>query len=257
MKLEGNVIAVFQSKEEQQVKVWQNEAFNWLCAGDDTIHSIISRHSPYRLVSPFHQHMAAVLLLKHQPRSILFLGVGGGDLARFFNHYWPQAQLEGVEINSEVIKAAKIYFSLPLQLQIHHQKAEDFVSAMPPIQMDIIFVDLFSSSQMYKQNNYFEFLSHCFHCLSPQGVMVINLSYSEEILYIENLFQIRQLTKKTLYLSAPNYNNLLVSVLGNQIPVITIAKLLNQANTLEQKCHLDFIALANKLIRLNPHIIQT
>gem|GEM_PF-2942382 len=249
-------MAAVQSKDGLKVEVWQNKAFNWLCVGDETIQSVISRQYSYKLVSLLYQHMAAAVLLTHQPRSILFLGLGGGDLSRFFYHYWPQINQEGVEINSEVIEVAKTYFSLPPRLKVHHQNAIEFVSLVPNIQKDLIFVDLFSGSQMSKHSIDLTFLAQCYQCLTPHGVMVINISFPDEKHYINGLFQIRQISKKTLFLSVPDYNNLLVFILGQHIPVCTSATLLNNATCLEQQCHLDFAELADRLIKQNQNFFK-
>jgi len=93
-------------------------------------------------------------------------------------------------------------------------------------------------------------------CLTPHGVMVINISFPDEKHYINGLFQIRQISKKTLFLSVPDYNNLLVFILGQHIPVCTSATLLNNATCLEQQCHLDFAELADRLIKQNQNFFK-
>lgn len=255
MNLKGSLIAEKPSKEGQVIKVWQNSQFRWLCIDNDTIQSVMSRATYHQLVSPLYQHMLAALLFKPNPGSILFLGLGGGDLSRFFHHYSPQISLQGVELNSTVIKIAKSYFSLPRSLKIYHQGAHNFVSTKSNKQSDMIFVDLFTGSQMSKESIDFEFLSQCHQCLAANGVMVINLSFPNENQYAEGLLQIRRISKNTLFLSIPDYNNLLVFILGEQTPDILShnTMFIEQSTTLEQQCQIDFMTFTDRLIKQNSN----
>eukprot|EP00439_Symbiodinium_sp_Y106_P011941 s5354_g1.t2 len=55
---------------------------------------------------------APVLLLPRQPRSILILGLGGGTVARALRALCPEASIVGVEMDDEVLDAARRHFGL-------------------------------------------------------------------------------------------------------------------------------------------------
>jgi spermidine synthase len=55
---------------------------------------------------------ASVFLVKQPIRRILILGLGGGTAARQCRALFPEAQIVGVEINSQVLEMAHDYFGL-------------------------------------------------------------------------------------------------------------------------------------------------
>ena len=57
---------------------------------DGTLHSLMDRRSPERLVLPYTAAMMAALLFIDAPRSVSMLGLGAGSQARFLRHYRPR-----------------------------------------------------------------------------------------------------------------------------------------------------------------------
>jgi spermidine synthase len=57
-------------------------------------------------------HTAGLLLIKHQVRAILILGLGGGTIARQCRLMFPRAEIVGVEIDRGVVEWARRYFEL-------------------------------------------------------------------------------------------------------------------------------------------------
>src|SRR5258708_13034877 len=54
--------------------------------------------------------MTAGLLYRPEPSSVLLVGLGGGALVRFLNHYFPDVHLDVVEIDPAVVEVARDYF---------------------------------------------------------------------------------------------------------------------------------------------------
>lgn len=82
-------------------------------AGDSDIRAIetlIDREQPYRLQHPYTHALAAGLLYRPDAASCLMIGLGGGALLRFFNHYFPELQLDVVEIDPAIVTVARDYF---------------------------------------------------------------------------------------------------------------------------------------------------
>jgi spermidine synthase len=78
----------------------------------DIVQTLIDRDAPQRLQHPYTQELAAGLAYPAQPASVLLVGLGGGALVRFFNAYFPEIQLDVVEIDPAVVAVARDYFGV-------------------------------------------------------------------------------------------------------------------------------------------------
>jgi spermidine synthase len=76
----------------------------------DLVETLIDLQEPYRLQHPYTQAMTAGLVYRPDPSSVLLVGLGGGALVRFLNHYFPAVQLDVVEIDPAVVEVARDYF---------------------------------------------------------------------------------------------------------------------------------------------------
>jgi spermidine synthase len=79
--------------------------------------------------------------------SVLVLGLGGGTVARAIRHLSPAARITGVELDSEVIEAARRDLDLDdLGLEVAIERAESFL-LREPRQFDLIVDDVFVASE--------------------------------------------------------------------------------------------------------------
>lgn len=105
-----------------------------------------------------------------KPTNILLLGVGGGSAAKYLHHRWPQANIIGVEIDPEVIRIAKQYFSADNihNFSIINDDAINFVSNING-NYDIVMVDCYQGDQIPKELEDLQLLdklkSHCKYLL--------------------------------------------------------------------------------------------
>ena len=76
----------------------------------DLVETLIDLREPYRLQHPYAQAMTAGLIYRPEPNSVLLVGLGGGALVRFLNHYFPDVRLDVVEIDPAVVEVARDYF---------------------------------------------------------------------------------------------------------------------------------------------------
>ena len=68
---------------------------------------------PYRLELEYQQQMMMPLLLLPQPRRVLQLGLGAAALTKFCHRHLRSAQTVVVELDQDVIGAARTWFELP------------------------------------------------------------------------------------------------------------------------------------------------
>jgi spermidine synthase len=79
-------------------------------AGDNTVETLIDRREPHRLQHPYARTVMAGLLYRPEASSCLLIGLGGGALVRFLDHYFPQVRLDVVEIDPAIVAVARDYF---------------------------------------------------------------------------------------------------------------------------------------------------
>jgi len=75
-----------------------------------TIETLIDRDEPLKLQHAYAQTMAAAMLYRPEAQSCLMIGLGGGALLRFFNHFFPALRLDVVEIDPVIVTVARDYF---------------------------------------------------------------------------------------------------------------------------------------------------
>ena len=89
------------------------------------------------LVAPF-------AVRREPPRRVAMLGFAGGTVARAYARYFPQARIDGVEIDSELFDIGRRYFGLRPRPQLH-EYAEDARPFLRRIdaRYDVIYLDTY------------------------------------------------------------------------------------------------------------------
>ena len=162
----------------QQVRVRDEKGLRFLVL-DNTFHAIMWQPDPVRLALPYSQMMMAVLGLHPDPQQGLILGNGGGSLAKWLQKYWPKLEMDVVEMDPSVVKAAEEFFEYTPGNghQVYVQDARVFLRHTEK-QYDIVWVDVFARHQIPFHLTTQEFFSELRTRLSPKGVIAINLASS-------------------------------------------------------------------------------
>lgn len=143
----------------------------------DAIQSSMRLDDPRALISAYTRKMMAFLLFNPAPRHILMIGLGGGSLAKFCHCHLPDTRVSVVEISAEVI-ALRDEFVIPPddeRLEIIHDDGAAFLGKTD-LQPDVILVDAFDQSGVSRSLASPDFYEQARRCLSPGGVLVMNLS---------------------------------------------------------------------------------
>src|SRR5262249_6869089 len=79
-----------------------------------------------------------------EPRRSLVLGMGGGTLVRLYLHVYPDIQIDGVDIDPEMIRLGKRFLGLreDPRLRIFFDDARAFLAKTPRAPYDLVVVDL-------------------------------------------------------------------------------------------------------------------
>lgn len=152
---------------------------------DNSLQSAIDLDAPFDMVFRYTSFLHLGVVAHPRPERALFIGLGGGSAPAKFLHDYPSLrQVDAVEIDPEVVKAAKNYFALPEdpRLRVATQDGRLFVEqagraiargeAAP---YDLVIIDAYSASTIPYHLTTFEFLQLVRACLAPGGVVVSNI----------------------------------------------------------------------------------
>jgi spermidine synthase len=115
------------------------------------------------------------------PGRIAILGNGAGTTARAYAKYFPDTQIDGVEIDGELHEIGKRYFGLRERPQLHlyTEDARPFLRRIDET-YDAIFVDAYRQPYIPFYLTTTEFFTLAREKLNPGGVLVVNVGHPEE-----------------------------------------------------------------------------
>ena len=164
----------------QQVRIRDDDLFRYLIL-DRTYHAVMWKVDPVTLFLPYSQLMVASLALVPEPKRGLILGHGGGSLAKWLAHRWPELELDVVEFDPTVVRMAEEYFSYqpPPQHHVHVRDARVFLNSTKHT-YDLIWVDAFARHMIPFHLTTVEFFAELRAHLAPNGILALNLASSGE-----------------------------------------------------------------------------
>ena len=164
----------------QQVRIRDDDLFRYLVL-DRTFHAVMWKADPVALFLPYSQLMVVSLALVPEPKRGLILGHGGGSLAKWLAHRWPELELDVVEFDPVVVRMAEEYFSYqpPSQHHVHVRDARAFLNSTERI-YDLIWVDAFARHMIPFHLTTVEFFAELRAHLAPNGIVSVNLASSGE-----------------------------------------------------------------------------
>lgn len=138
--------------------------------------SVVKPGDPDHLVLQYTQTAFVGLALAEAPKRMLVIGVGGGTLPMFLHKHYPQATIDAVDIDPNVIDVARKFlgFREDATLRAHAADGRAFIEAVRQ-PYDVIFLDAFSSSELPAHLTTREFLLAVRRALAPGGVVVGNI----------------------------------------------------------------------------------
>lgn len=114
-----------------------------------------------------------------EPRSLAVLGNAGGTVARAYGHFYPDARVDGVEIDGQLSDAGRRYFDLRgPNLHLHTADARPFLRASSR-KWDAILVDAYRQPYIPFYMTTSEFFASVAEHLNPGGVVMVNVGHPE------------------------------------------------------------------------------
>ena len=154
----------------------------YLHFGTESIQGAMRLKKPDSIELEYAQQMMAwMLFLDHAsaPLHIAQLGLGAASLTKFCYRLFSEPKVTAVELNPDVIAAARTMFRLPVEderLSVIEGDAWDYVGdAANSGQLDVLQVDLYDASARGPVLDSAAFYQACRACLREPGVITVNL----------------------------------------------------------------------------------
>ena len=122
-------------------------------------------------------YLAVPDLLGRPPERVAMLGNAAGTAARAYEHYYPRAEVDGVELDPAVTKAGRRFFGLGDigTLTVHDEDARSFLRRTDE-RYDVIIVDAYRPPYVPFYLATKEFFQLVRKRLNPGGIVALNLA---------------------------------------------------------------------------------
>jgi spermidine synthase len=157
-------------------------------SGEEVVETSMDLRAPHILQVPYTRTMFASFLLRPRQQICLIVGLGGGAMVRFLNHFFPYVKVDAVEIDPAVVKIARDYFGTKpgANTRIFTEDAFSFLKRTGG-RYDVIYMDAFlkpseatDPTGAPRHLKTISFLKSLHKRLREGGMMVININESGE-----------------------------------------------------------------------------
>ncbi|THB74229.1 MAG: hypothetical protein D6B28_02400 [Gammaproteobacteria bacterium] len=244
------------------IQVRESDQYIWVHCGGDSVQTACSKADPDRLCLEYMRRMLAFLPFReNRLGDVLLLGLGGGAMVRTIHHYWPDSQIDAIDIDGDMVEIAHNIFGVPWVDNIRIRVADAFcyVEQSLDSQVDTVFVDLFVGEEAVSEVYTESFVANCFEALLPSGVLVFNILAVEEQQFADFVSMVRKVfAKQTLCLNVPAHNNILLFAFKGPVVVPSQEELALRAQLLQDKLILPFEEYMRDMIYYNKnnHLIK-
>ncbi len=194
---------------------------------------------PLCLTRGYYRLLPLSLLWQPNPKRIYQIGFGGGRIAMFLHHHFPDVIIESTEIDPEVPELAKKYFGVleDQRLKVALKDGRDYLKGRSSAMLfEIIIVDAFRGTGYIPYHlsttNFYEL---CKLHLAPSGVVAINLLENDP-LYRRRVNTIAASFRST-YLAVYDGGKV---AFGTDNPLLDAVSILRQSENLEKSLDLSF-----------------
>lgn len=187
---------------------------------------------------------AGLLYVRH-PKRILIIGLGGGVIPRQLRNYLPDAVIDIVDIDPDVLEAAMrfFFFTPDKRMRVHLSDGRLFVLQEPdrnPGQWyDLIVLDAFQSDTIPSHMTSREFFQQLRTVLDSSGVIVANVLLGPPLFHSQ-LKTFRAVFGRSHVFMGRHARNAIVISPGPDVPDLTAGEAVERAALLQKKHGFDF-----------------
>ena len=240
------------------VEVIEVDGVRSLYLGSVTIQSSMRVKTPNSLELAYSRGMMGFLLFTNNAKHVLSIGLGGGSVPKFIHAFCPTIAQTIVEINPQIIAAARSHFVVPdndARLNIIEGDGLLHLSESPN-SADVLMIDAFDALGIPPDFCSQDFFDTCESVLKTDGIFVINLWGSDKNfdIYLRRIEQ--SFDDKVLMLPTGKPGNIVVFGFKSDFQIKTTV-LRERAKVLEtrfEKPHtIEFLGFVEKLCDHNSH----
>lgn len=223
--------------------------------GEEVVESQLDLRRPEELRVPYTQYMFLNYVFQPQPKKVLIVGLGGGSMVHFLQHYDPDVEVEAVEIDPDIVSIAEEYFGVRSEGNVKIVTADGFdYLRTTESRYDAIYMDAFlkpsdetDSTGAPLRLHTTPFYDDVKQRLNPGGVVVFNLNTHRRL--NDDLRTINASFPQTYRFTIANTGNVVVvaSAAGERA---TYPQLLEAANNTDRRFRAGF-SFREMLRRLN------
>ncbi len=148
-------------------------------SGSEYEESAINIRHPLRFEMNYYPLMFAAFAHQPEPKRILFLGLGGGTLSMAMRCYYPQATIDNIELDPDVLEVAHKYFGFVeddrMKAYVRDGRVQVRRLLRDQVKYDITFADAFRGGYIPYHLTTKEFMTSLKELLTPDGVLISNL----------------------------------------------------------------------------------
>jgi spermidine synthase len=226
------------------VQISESRGVRELHLGDDAIQSRMRVDRPDCLALAYTRAMMGTLLFAPRARDFLLLGLGAGSLARFIHRRLPRARVTGIEINPQVLAAARALFGLPREgarfRAVLADGARWIRDAAEPASFDVVLLDAYCGGRQVPALNTRAFYRRVRSVLRPDGVLAVNCIADQPELrgYLDRLHE--AFAGRVWAVPTPPDVNLVAYALGPEVPEPGYRAYLERARALRERLALPY-----------------
>jgi spermidine synthase len=222
-----------------------------LHVGGEAIQSSMRIDEPYALALDYTRCMMAFLLFHPEPREVLMIGLGGGSLAKFFHRNFRKTIVRVVEVEEQIVTAAREHFALPRDDARLKVEVGDGAEALTPECCDLLVVDAFEDELHVPRLASGEFYDGAFLALREPGALVVNFMNDDPKLDLTLERLERAFGAAVLVMPALYDPNIIAFALKGVEASVAWAALRTRAEKLESQYGLPFTRYVSRLRAMN------
>ncbi len=209
---------LYLSQGNEAISVNENEHYRWLAFanenGEAIIQSVMHKRKPWQLTLP-HQTALLLPLLFFRPRTIVELGLGGGNLDRFLTHLSPDIAMQSIEYSKTVISCFKRYFNPDnAEVKVQNNDSKQWLAQQNKVKPDWLICDIYQTqNQNIADTN--KQLASLLANVDSNSCLSINLpdASDDEVNLCLTVLQQLQSDHHIYYFHVPNYLNIVIQLI--------------------------------------------
>jgi spermidine synthase len=239
------------------VEVSEVDGVRALHLGSTTVQSAMRVSAPFELELSYSRGAMGFLLFCDDVRHAVVIGLGGGSIPKYIHRFLPGMRVTAIEINPQVVAAARQYFHLPdndERLQVEIGDGAAYVREHPG-EADILVLDAYDGKGLASDLSSQAFYDHCYDALSDNGILVVNLWGSDKYfdIYLQRIE--RSFGARVLTLTTGRPGNVLVFAFRNLPLDLNCNSLRARALSLQATHRIEFLEFVERLRDNNQNVL--